>query len=152
MRLLIAAVGRARPGPEKTLFDHYAARITWPLDLREVEEKRPLSSSELREREAKLLLEVLPEGSTVVALDARGRMLESPVFAARLGRWRDDGVRDLAFVIGGANGLAPEVRERAGFVLSLGPMIWPHLLVRGLLAEQIFRAQCILAGHPYHRE
>ena len=86
-----------------------------------------------------------------MALDERGRSLSSAAFADYLGRRRDEGVADLAFVIGGADGLAERVRSRADLVLSLGAPTWPHLLVRGLLAEQLYRAQSILAGHPYHR-
>lgn len=152
MRLLIAAVGRAKKGPERALWEHYAARVTFPLTLKEVEEKRRLSSPELKRREAELLLGALPDGATLVALDERGKSLTSPQFAEKMGRWRDEGVRDLAFVIGGADGLGEAVRVRASLLLSLGAMTWPHMLVRGLLAEQLFRAQCILSGHPYHRD
>ena len=87
----------------------------------------------------------------MVALDGRGKTLTSEEFATRLARWRDDGIADLVFVIGGADGLDRRLIERAAFVLSLGAMTWPHLLVRVLLAEQIYRAQSILLGHPYHR-
>ena len=87
-----------------------------------------------------------------MALDERGRDLTSVAFAERLGRWRDDGVRDLAFVIGGADGLAPAVRDRAALTLAFGRATWPHMLVRTMLAEQIYRAQTILTGHPYHRQ
>ncbi len=152
MRILIAAVGRARKGPERALYDHFAARITFPLGLREVEEKRPLPAARLKRREGELLAAAAPDGALVVALDERGQVLSSAAFAARLGAWRDDGVGDLAFLIGGAEGLDERVRRQAGLVLSLGSMTWPHLMVRAMLAEQIYRAQCILSNHPYHRE
>jgi 23S rRNA (pseudouridine1915-N3)-methyltransferase len=152
MRILIAAVGRARQGPERALYDHYAARITFPLTLREVEEKRPLPRPRLKRREGELLWAAVPDGARVVALDERGKVLASTAFASRLGAWRDDGVGDIAFLIGGADGLDEAVRKQAGMVLSLGPMTWPHLMVRAMLAEQIYRAQCILSNHPYHRE
>jgi 23S rRNA (pseudouridine1915-N3)-methyltransferase len=152
MRIVIAAVGRARAGPTRNLFEHYLRRLAWPVSLKEVEERRPLSSDRLKQREAELLLAALPAAARIVALDQRGKALTSADFADLIGRWRDDGVRDLAFVIGGADGLDDRVRDRAHYVLSLGPMTWPHLLVRGLLAEQLYRAQQILAGHPYHRE
>ena len=152
MRLWRAAVGRARPGPEAELFRAYAGRLQPELHLREVEEKRKLSPPERMAREAELLLAALPAGALVVVLDERGQAMPSRVFAERLGRWRDDGLPDLAFVIGGADGHGDAVRQRAGLLLSLGPMTWPHMLVRVLLAEQLWRAQSILAGHPYHRD
>jgi len=151
MRVVIAAVGRARAGPARELFEHYVDRIDWPVSLREVEERRPLPPTQLRPREAELLLAALPDGARIVALDERGQGLSSSEFAERIGRWRDDGVADLAFVIGGAEGLDDRIRRRAELVLGLGRMTWPHLLVRALLAEQLYRAQQILAGHPYHR-
>ncbi|MEO5336403.1 MAG: 23S rRNA (pseudouridine(1915)-N(3))-methyltransferase RlmH [Magnetospirillum sp. WYHS-4] len=152
MRLLIAAVGRAKSGPEKALYEHYAGRVAFPLTLREVEEKRRLPAPELKKREADLLLGAVPEGAALVVLDSRGKPLSSDGFADRLRVWRDEGRRDVAFLIGGAEGLDETVRRQGDLVLSFGPQTWPHMLVRGLLAEQIFRAQCILAGHPYHRD
>ena len=98
------------------------------------------------------LLGQVPVGAVVVALDETGKTLNSVAFAEKLKVWRDEGVRDVAFLIGGADGLDDAVRNRADLVMSFGAMTWPHLLVRGLLAEQIYRAQCILSGHPYHRE
>jgi 23S rRNA (pseudouridine1915-N3)-methyltransferase len=151
MRLHVIAVGRLKAGPHEALARHYALRITWPLDIREVEEKRPLSPAELKEREGALLLAAVPAGATLVALDGRGQALSSEAFAERLARWRDGGVGDLAFLIGGAEGLADAVRRKAQLILSLGAMTWPHLLARGMLLEQLYRAQQILAGHPYHR-
>ena len=151
MRILLAAVGRWKSGPERDLYERYAARITDPPSLRQVAEKRPLSGPELKRREAALLLGQVPGGALIVAVDGGGRQLSSSQFADRLGRWRDDGVRDLAFLIGGADGLDESVIGRAALVLSLGPMTWPHLLVPGMLAEQLYRAQCIMSGHPYHR-
>jgi 23S rRNA (pseudouridine1915-N3)-methyltransferase len=151
VRLHIIAVGRAKSGPHEALARHYAERLTFPVTLREIEEKRPLPPAELREREAALLLAAVPAGATVVALDERGTGLGSAAFAERIARWRERGSADLAFLIGGAEGLSETVRKRAELVLSLGPMTWPHLLVRGMLLEQLYRAQQILAGHPYHR-
>lgn len=151
MRILLAAVGRAKAGPERALFEHYAGRLTWPLTLREVEEKRPLAVAERMAREADLLLAAVPAGAVVVALDERGRQLSSPDLAARIAGWRDAGQADLAFLIGGADGHGEAVRRRADLLLGFGAMTWPHMLVRGMLAEQLYRAQSILAGHPYHR-
>jgi len=151
MRLSIIAVGRLKSGPHEALARHYAERLSAPPSIREVEEKRPLPPPELKEREAALLLAAVPQGATVVALDARGKMLTSEQLAERLARWQQQGVGELAFLIGGAEGLADPVRQKADLVLSLGPMTWPHLLARGMLLEQLYRAQQILAGHPYHR-
>jgi 23S rRNA (pseudouridine1915-N3)-methyltransferase len=122
-----------------------------PRTIVEVEERRKLVAPERRVREGELLLARLPSRATVVALDERGKGLASVDFAAQFVKWQEAGA-DLAFLIGGADGHADAVRERADAMLSFGPMTWPHLLVRPLLLEQIYRAQQILAGHPYHRE
>lgn len=151
MRSWLLAVGRSRPGPHRALFEDYAERLTPPLTLREVEVKKRVTGDELKRLEADLLLAAVPAGATLVALDERGQSVGSESFAGRIAGWRDAGVADLAFVIGGADGLSDEVRRRAALVLAFGPMTWPHMLVRGLLAEQLYRAQQILAGHPYHR-
>jgi 23S rRNA (pseudouridine1915-N3)-methyltransferase len=151
MRLLVAAIGRARSGPERELFEHYRRRLSWPLVLKEVEEKRPLPARERIVREGELLLAAVPTGWPLIVLDERGKLLDSEGLAGSLGRWRDSGQAQAAFLIGGADGHAEAVRERANLLLSLGPMTWPHMLVRGMLAEQIYRAECILANHPYHR-
>jgi 23S rRNA (pseudouridine1915-N3)-methyltransferase len=111
-----------------------------------------LPAAVLRAREAALILAALPARSRLVALDERGVTWSSRELAERLAAWRDQGVAELAFAIGGADGLGAEVLDRADAILSLGPMTWPHLLVRSLLLEQLYRAQQILAGHPYHRE
>jgi 23S rRNA (pseudouridine1915-N3)-methyltransferase len=150
MRLRLIAVGRLKPGPLKDLQEHYAARIRWSLEIREVEERRKLPPPELKAREGALLLADVSDDAVIVALDARGKPLSSEAFAAQLASWREANA-DVAFLIGGADGLADPVRRRAGRVLSLGTMTWPHFLVRGMLLEQIYRAQQILIGHPYHR-
>jgi 23S rRNA (pseudouridine1915-N3)-methyltransferase len=146
------AVGRLRSGPFKELQTLYAARIVPPPAIVELEAKQRLPATALRDREAELILKALPSGAVLVGLDERGALWSSRDFAERLALWRDRGCGELAFAIGGAEGLGPAVVERASATLSLGPMTWPHLLVRGMLLEQIYRAQQILAGHPYHRE
>ncbi len=128
MRVVIAAVGRARAGPARPLFEHYVRRINWPITLREVEERRSLPLERLRAREAELLLAALPKGAPIVALDERGKALSSAEFATRIGRWRDQGVSDLAFVIGGAEGLDDRLRRRANLVLGLGRIAHFQLL------------------------
>jgi 23S rRNA (pseudouridine1915-N3)-methyltransferase len=155
MRLHFCAVGRLRAGPERDLVDDYLARCSrtgraiglGPVVEHEVEDRKGGGPS----AEAELLARAIPEAAAVIALDERGKRLSSPDFAAALARFRDAGRGDLAFLIGGADGLAPALRDRADLVLSLGPMVWPHLLVRVMLAEQIYRAASILAGAPYHR-
>jgi 23S rRNA (pseudouridine1915-N3)-methyltransferase len=155
MRLAVCAVGRLRTGPERMLADDYIARFNRtgrPLGL------GPLAEHEVEDRrgggmaaEAELLTRAIPQGALVVALDERGQMLTSPDLAQHLARWRDEGRGDAAFVIGGADGLAPALRDRADLLLSFGRMVWPHMLVRVMLAEQLYRAATILSGGPYHR-
>jgi len=151
MNLMLIAVGRARRGPETELLRDYAGRLRWPLALREVEERRPLAVNDRRVREGRLLLQALPEDAHAVVLDGGGKALSSEALAAHLERVRDEGTRTVAFLIGGADGHDDAVLARANLMLSLGPMTWPHMLVRPMLVEQVFRAQCILEGHPYHR-
>jgi len=151
MRMSVVAVGRMRRGAEAELFAEYARRVKPPLTLREVEDKGRRAPGELKAREGRLLLDAVPAGSVPVALDAGGETLSSEGLAERLARWRDGGAGEVAFIVGGAEGLDEAVLARAALVLSLGPMTWPHMLVRAMLAEQIFRAQSILEGHPYHR-
>lgn len=157
MRVTVVAVGRVKSGPERELFEGYRKRLRrgaalGPLELKEVEARGKLSPEELKAREGALLLAAVPAGARVIALDERGKDLDSADFAARLGAWRDQGARELAVLIGGAEGLSEEVRAAADLVLSFGRLTWPHRLVRPLLAEQLFRAETILTGHPYHRE
>ncbi|MEX2649881.1 MAG: 23S rRNA (pseudouridine(1915)-N(3))-methyltransferase RlmH [Alphaproteobacteria bacterium] len=145
----MVAVGRARDGPEAVLTGHYLKRLPWPASVVEVREAadRP----DRRRREGEALLAALPQGATMVALDRQGKPFTSEDFAQHLRHWRDSGVAEIAFVIGGADGLDPAVLERADLALSLGPLTWPHLLARAMLAEQLYRASSLLAGHPYHR-
>lgn len=156
MRLQVVAVGRLRADrPERALFEDYQLRfnqIGRPLSLGplaeiEVEDRKNLG----REAEADLLARAVPAGAVIVALDERGRLSTSPEFAALLARWRDGGAQDVAFLIGGADGIAPALRDRANHSLSFGQMVWPHMLARVMLAEQIYRAATILSGSPYHR-
>ncbi len=152
MRCTLIAAGRRRQGPEQTLFQVYADRLSWPLDVKLVAERKALSGDELKVREAELLLGAVPDGAVVAALDERGEALSSPEFAAKLGDWRDSGVKHAAFLVGGADGLDDRVRRKASLILSFGRLTWPHQLVPALLAEQLYRANAILSGHPYHRE
>ena len=152
MQNLIVAVGRWKAGPEKALYELYEKRVQPTLKLKEVEEKRRLSRAELTRLEGQLLLGAVPDGARIVVLDGIGKGLSSRVLAETLGRWRDDGVRSAAFLIGGADGHGQTTLQRADLKLSLGPQTWPHMMVRAMLAEQLYRTQTILSGHPYHRE
>jgi len=155
MRVHICAVGRLRTGPERALIDDYITRFDrtgralglGPLSLHEVEDKKGGGM----EAEAVLLQRVIPKGAVIVALDERGTVLSSPAFSNRIAGWRDEGRGDVAFVIGGANGIAPSLRAQADVALSFGKMVWPHMLARVMLSEQLYRAASILAGSPYHR-
>ena len=149
LSLRILAVGRAGRGPEAELAARYAARTRPAVTLAEVAEGRG-SAGEIRRREAAALLAAVPAGAFCVALDLDGEAPDSAGFAALLARWLEGG-RAVVFLIGGAEGLDASVLARADARLSLGRMTWPHLLARAMLAEQIFRARAIAAGHPYHR-
>ncbi|MBD3785881.1 MAG: 23S rRNA (pseudouridine(1915)-N(3))-methyltransferase RlmH [Sphingomonadales bacterium] len=154
MKVTICAVGRLRKSPELELITDYLERFSkagrgmglGPASVIEVEDKKNLGM----EAEAALLERAIPAGSVMVTLDERGDVVSSPEFATRLGGWRD-GARDVTFVIGGADGIAPGLRAKADWSLSFGRMVWPHMLVRVMLAEQLYRAGQILAGTPYHR-
>jgi len=148
----VLAVGRLRRGPLYDLQTDYAHRLVPPAAIVEVEEKRKLPPAQLKAREAELLLAARPPNARLVALDKRGEEWSSRDLAGRLAAWRDHGAATVAFAIGGADGLGQAVLDEADAVLSLGAMTWPHLLVRTMLLEQLYRAQQILAGHPYHRD
>lgn len=155
MRVSICAVGRLRAGPQKEMIDDYLARFErtgrpqgfGPAKVIEVEDRRGGGIP----AEAALVRRALPQGALICVLDERGKCLDSPRFAQRLAGWRDQGRTDLALIIGGADGIDPTLCEQADFNLSLGAMVWPHMLVRVMLAEQLYRAATILAGGPYHR-
>ena len=155
MRIAVVAVGRLRPGPERTLIEDWlgrADRAGRSLGLTgftvvEVEDKRGGGPA----AEAALLGRAAPSGARRIALDERGLLLSSPDFADRLATWRDSGTADTALFIGGADGLDPAFVGQADLALSFGPMVWPHMLARAMLAEQLYRAVSILAGTPYHR-
>ena len=155
MRLTIAAVGRLKAGPEKDLIDDYLTRATaagrpqalGPIDVVEIDDRKAQDRLAQSER----LLAAVPPGATAVALDERGDTLNSPDFAKLIARERDAGCPQIVFLIGGADGHHPRTREATGHRLSFGPMVWPHMMARIMLSEQLFRAVSILAGAPYHR-
>ncbi len=144
-------MGRAKGSPAAEICQTYLKRLPWTVDIREVEVRKNLSGEKLSLAEADMLRGAMPGRAILVAMDGKGKTLSSEAFAQRLGRWRDDGIADLAFVIGGADGLHPSLIGEADLSLSLGAMTWPHMLARAMLMEQLYRAHTILAGHPYHR-
>lgn len=155
MRLHLLAVGRLRGGPEAALVDDYLTRFDrtgrplglGPCNLVEVDERKAADPA----TQSTALLRAVPERAHLVALDERGRQMSSPEFAAWIAGLRDRSVSDLAFAIGGADGHDTPMRGRADSLLSFGAMVWPHMLARVMLAEQLYRAATILAGRPYHR-
>lgn len=138
MKLHVIARGRIGRCPEAELTERYLKRAGWPATVTELGDTTPLPFA--------------GPGTIAVALDERGAALSSTALAEKLGKWRDDGVREVRFLIGGADGHDDATRASAELVLGFGPATWPHLLVRAMLAEQLYRATSILAGHPYHRE
>lgn len=152
MRVDIIAIGRDRSSPTRVLFDAYCRRCAWPVRLVEIAARTGGSVDRRLKDEADRLLRALPKDSVAIALDERGQDLDSAGFAARISGWQRDARSEIGFLIGGPDGLAQSVIDRADLILALGRMTWPHRLVRVLLAEQLYRASSILAGHPYHRE
>ena len=154
MRIAILAIGRLGRSPEADLVRLYAERATaagralglGPVEVIEVEGRKPGKGSEAE------ALSVHLADSRIIACDERGRARSSRDFAAEIGRLRDDGVRRLVFLIGGADGLDPDLRTRAQDTLAFGPQTWPHALARVMLAEQVYRSVTLLAGGPYHRD
>jgi 23S rRNA (pseudouridine1915-N3)-methyltransferase len=159
MRLIVAAVGRLKRGPETELAERYrkrAAQTGRQFGLRDVEiveirESRADAADKRMREESIALANLIPPKAAVVLLDARGQNLDSASLAAQLAKWRSHDRPAAVFVIGGADGLASNLREKAELRLSFGAATWPHQLVRAMLLEQLYRATTILTGHPYHR-
>ncbi|MFC3690643.1 23S rRNA (pseudouridine(1915)-N(3))-methyltransferase RlmH [Chenggangzhangella methanolivorans] len=159
MRLVVAAVGRLKAGPERDLARRYLERIGKigrgvgldAPDVIELDESRARRAEERKRDEAAALRAALDPKLALFALDEGGKTMSSEAFAAAIGRRRDDGAAGIAFVIGGADGIDPSLLADAQARLAFGAMTWPHQIVRILLAEQLYRAATILAGHPYHR-
>jgi 23S rRNA (pseudouridine1915-N3)-methyltransferase len=159
LKLILASVGRLRAGPERELFDRYAARASAlaagvgvsGFACREFEESRARTIDERRAAEGRALMEAAAKGAYLCALDERGAPVTSAGWAAEIARARDSGVPAYVVVIGGPDGLDAEIRRNARTMIAFGALTWPHQLVRVMAAEQIYRCLTILAGHPYHR-
>jgi 23S rRNA (pseudouridine1915-N3)-methyltransferase len=159
MRVVVIAIGRLKQGPERELADRYRGRFDdigrrhgfRGLDLHEVPESRARDAEQRIREEAAAILALVPDGAVLVALDEKGKNIDSAAFAGHLGRWRDESVASTVFAVGGADGLSPELRRKAKLSVAFGAATWPHQIVRVMLLEQIYRAATILAGHPYHR-
>jgi 23S rRNA (pseudouridine1915-N3)-methyltransferase len=159
MRLIVAAVGRLKRGPERDLAERYCERAAKSgraigvraVTVSEIEESRARRATDRVGEEAAALKALIPAGAAVVALDEGGESLASDALAQRIGRWRDQGRPALVVLIGGPDGLAPDLVAAADLRLAFGRVTWPHQLVRIMLFEQLYRAIAILSGHPYHR-
>src|ERR1700744_1513992 len=148
MKIRIIAVGRHKSSPTKDLCEEYLKRMSWSVSLKEIDAPKGSTSAQ----EAPLILKELAKPGLVVDLDERGETLTSPEFAQKMGIWQNQAPgNEITFLIGGADGFDNEVRKKAKFLMSFGKQTWPHMLVRVMLLEQIYRAQQISAGHPYHR-
>ena len=159
MRLVVVAIGRLKQGPERELAERYRERFDGlgrklgfrGLEIHEIPESRARDAATRMAEEAAAISAQIPEKSVVVALDQRGDSIDSAALARHLAHWRDQSVANTFFLIGGADGLSPDLRRKAKLKLAFGAATWPHQMVRVMLLEQIYRAATILAGHPYHR-
>ena len=146
MKIEIRAIGKLKNGaPEDLLIKEYQKRLSWDLIIKE-------TGNDTQEKEAAFLLKSLPLKAKVVVLDERGENMKSTAFAQKIGEWQNEGVSKIYFLIGGADGHIKQTRQRADLLLSFGKLTMPHFLIRAVLTEQIYRAQTILSGHPYHRD
>ncbi len=159
MRLVVISIGRLKQGPERELTERYRERFEdigrklgfRGLEIHEIPESRARDATTRMAEEATAISAAIPAKSVLVTLDERGDNIDSARFARQLGRWRDESIANTIFVIGGADGLSPDLRRKAKLVVAFGCATWPHQMVRVMLLEQVYRAATILAGHPYHR-
>ncbi|MET0633472.1 MAG: 23S rRNA (pseudouridine(1915)-N(3))-methyltransferase RlmH [Xanthobacteraceae bacterium] len=160
MRIVIAAVGRLKQGPERELAERYRKRAADAgrkagldaFDVVEIRESRAGDTGRRMLEESIAIANVVPERAVTVLLDERGESMSSGSFAGRLQGWRSENKPAVVFIVGGADGLSPSLREKASLAIAFGQATWPHQLVRIMLLEQLYRAVTMLAGHPYHRE
>lgn len=159
MRLVVITVGRLKAGPERELVERYRERFVdlsrklgfRSLEIHEIPESRARETAARMTEEAAAITALIPDGAITIAMDERGKSVDSAAFAKQLGRWRDESTGAVVFIIGGADGLSPELRRKVKASFAFGSATWPHQMVRIMLLEQLYRAATILAGHPYHR-
>ena len=153
MNLIVLAIGKMKKNsPEQTLINNYIKQCGWPIQILELEEKRALSGEKLKEAESDLLRKHIPSCSKIVVLDERGANISSKEFSEKLVSWQDCGCKQIALLIGGADGHHTSLRQEADLILSFGKMTLPHMLMRLVLCEQLYRAYTISIGHPYHKD
>lgn len=154
MKITIISIGKFENSSHKSVFETYVKRLKWKVELKELELKnsKNLSSDELKKGEGELILKALKPSSKLIALDENGKQFKSRDFAKLISDFAVNGDSDLTFVIGGADGLSQEILKKSSLKISLSLMTFPHLMVRAILAEQIYRASTIIDGHPYHRD
>ena len=146
MKITLGVIGKCKNGsPEAEIISRYQKRLKWTLQIKE-------KDNSTQPEEAKFLQSCITSGAKVVVLDERGKNMTSPEFAEIINNWMTEGCSEICFLIGGADGHLEETRKKADLVLSFGKLTLPHILMRAVLAEQIYRAETIISGHPYHRE
>ena len=154
MKITIISIGKFENSPHRVVFENYLKRMKWTVELKEFELKNAqnFSVDKLKDEEGKIIMKAIKTGSVVIALDEKGKEFSSQNFAKLIANFSVNGDSHLSFIIGGACGLSAEILTMAQHKISLSQMTFPHLMVRAILLEQLYRAQCIIAGHPYHRE
>lgn len=153
MKITIATIGKNnKSSPTAQLCQEYIKRTPWQVEIKEFEEKKPLPTDKLKEKEAALLLSSVDSSTIVIAMDENGKNFSSEEFAEKISSWQSQGYAKFSFMIGGAAGHGDSVKERADLKLSMGRMTWPHMMARAMLCEQIYRAFTIISSHPYHKK
>jgi 23S rRNA (pseudouridine1915-N3)-methyltransferase len=153
MKITILSIGKFRNlDPCKELFLEYQKRLNWKIELKELELKGNIQGEALKIKEGELLISKVASGSKIIALDEKGKIFSSEEFATVIKNYGNQGNSDLTFIIGGADGLSAQLKQKADLILSFSKMTFPHLMIRSFLIEQIYRANTIISGHPYHRQ
>lgn len=153
MHISIVSIGKFENNPQKAVYENYLKRLKWKINLREFDLKNStnLDVDKIKEKEGELILKAIKPSTKIIALDEKGKVFSSLAFAKFISDSAVQGNSDLSFIIGGANGLSEAVLKKAHLKLSLSNMTFPHLMVRSILLEQLYRAQSIISGHPYHK-